>query len=418
MSKKCIKCGKMIPEEASFCPHCTAVQNEKKEIKPPIRWKRKALTVFGILLVVIAAGVLVSLHHRPQDYEGGAQITYLDKGKSYKVLLSFSQGDGVTGHAQEERTDTLADGMESALPCQLYVLNEETGELAGKEFSENVESCQVEVKAHENSQKMEHIEPVYNESFPDAAYVSDILYSADSGTNDICWNLKLKNGDTISLSTRLTVEKQAAVTYYPEYTQMETTKELQALLASIEDEIPSGTPVYLYLPAVTYEGDITFGNHVWGIYGSKDGDAVTTFTGMVSMKGLNGNYGEMSGIRFEGSSETGLNAYCLVLLSQCTFEGFDTAAVAQNGAWVNTTDCTFKNNGTALKFKTSSSYGSAPSYLNNQFIGNGTAICIDSLPGTEVLDFAGCEFSGNDVDIDNKADHPVDTAKASFDKES
>ena len=31
---------------------------------------------------------------------------------------------------REERTDTLAQGMESALPCQLYVLDQETGELA------------------------------------------------------------------------------------------------------------------------------------------------------------------------------------------------------------------------------------------------------------------------------------------------
>ena len=40
-----------------------------------------------------------------------------DLGKSYKLLLNFSEDDGVTGHAQGERTDTLAQGMESALPC-------------------------------------------------------------------------------------------------------------------------------------------------------------------------------------------------------------------------------------------------------------------------------------------------------------
>ena len=35
MSKKCIKCGEILPEDASFCPHCTTVQTEKKEIKTP-----------------------------------------------------------------------------------------------------------------------------------------------------------------------------------------------------------------------------------------------------------------------------------------------------------------------------------------------------------------------------------------------
>ena len=28
MSKKCVKCGQPLPDNASFCPHCTAVQTE------------------------------------------------------------------------------------------------------------------------------------------------------------------------------------------------------------------------------------------------------------------------------------------------------------------------------------------------------------------------------------------------------
>ena len=77
-------------------------------------------------------------------------------------------------------------------------------------------------------------------------------------------------------------------------------------------------------------------------------------------------------------------------------------------------DCSFTDNTVGLKFNTKSSYGSSPNYLNNTFTGNGTAVCIDSLPGDEILDFAGSTFSGNDTDIENKADHPIDTAKAIF----
>ena len=33
MSKKCVKCGHPLPEDASFCPCCTAVQAEKQEIQ-------------------------------------------------------------------------------------------------------------------------------------------------------------------------------------------------------------------------------------------------------------------------------------------------------------------------------------------------------------------------------------------------
>lgn len=414
MSKKCVKCGQMLPKDASFCPHCTAVQNEKKEVKVPRRWKKKALIGAAVLILVAAAGVAFSLYHKPQTYEGGAQIAYEADGKSYKVLVTFSEGDGVTGHAQGERTDTLSEGMDSALPCQLYVVNQETGELAGEEFSEKVESCKIDTKSSENSLKMEFVEPMYNESFPNAAYVSDIYFTSDSGTNDIQWTLNMKNGDTIFLTTRLTIEKLAAVTYFSEDVPMETTEELQALLDSIEEDVPSGTPVYLHLPPVTYDGEIIFGDYVWGIYGSKDGDAETTFTGTVNMRGLNGNYADLSGIRFWGDSGIGVNAYCFTYFTECSFDGWDIAAIAQNGAWVTATDSTFTNNKTALKFNTSMSYGSAPNYPNNVFSGNGTAVCIESLPGNEVIDFAGSTFVGNDIDIDNKTEHTVNIAKAIF----
>lgn len=414
MSKKCVKCGHTLPDDASFCPHCTAVQTEKQEVKMPRRWRKKVLIGLGALAVAAIIGAAFSIYHRPKTYEGRAQIVYPDGDKSYKVLLSFSESDGMTGHAQGERTDTLSEGLDSALPCQLYVIDEDTGELAGKAFSEKVESCRVDTVPAENSQKLEYVEPVYNEDFPNAAYVSDVHYTADSGTNDIEWKLTMKNGDTISLSTRLTIEKLSAVTYRPEDVPMETTEELNALLASIDEEISSDTPIHLYLPAVTYDGDITFGNHMWSIYGSTDGDAVTTFTGTVSIKGQDGNFADVSGISFEGESGTGLDAYCFVALTDCKFEGWDTAAIANDEAWVNTMNCTFTDNAVALKFNSSMAYGTSPDYLNNTFIGNGTAVCIDDLPGNEVLDFAGSTFSGNDTDIENKADHPVNTVNATF----
>ena len=57
---------------------------------------------------------------------------------------------------------------------------------------------------------------------------------------------------------------------------------------------------------------------------------MTTFTGTVSIKGHDGNYADLSGINFEGKGGIGLDAYCLVLLTDCNFTGWDTAAVAQN----------------------------------------------------------------------------------------
>ena len=72
MSKKCIKCGQPLPDNASFCPHCTAVQKEKQEIKAPKRWRKAAFGAAAVVVFLAAVGAAFSLHHRPKSYEGGA----------------------------------------------------------------------------------------------------------------------------------------------------------------------------------------------------------------------------------------------------------------------------------------------------------------------------------------------------------
>ena len=78
MGKKCVQCGHTLPDDASFCPHCTAVQTEKQEIKTPRRWKRTALTVLGIAILIAIIGMAISMYHRPKVYEGGAKIDYVE----------------------------------------------------------------------------------------------------------------------------------------------------------------------------------------------------------------------------------------------------------------------------------------------------------------------------------------------------
>ena len=72
---------------------------------------------------------------------------------------------------------------------------------------------------------------------------------------------------------------------------------------------------------------------MWEFMAAQTEMTLTTFTGTVSLRGLNGNYAEMSGIQFKGILELGVNAYCLTLLSKCSFNGWDTAAIANNEAW-------------------------------------------------------------------------------------
>ena len=85
MSKQCRNCGADLPEDASFCPLCAQSQIERREVKPPRLWRKKALITAGCALVLAAAVLCPSLavrggenHHKRQK-----------KGKGF-FHLSFS----------------------------------------------------------------------------------------------------------------------------------------------------------------------------------------------------------------------------------------------------------------------------------------------------------------------------------------
>ena len=50
MSKQCKNCGTDLPEDASFCPRCAQSQIERREVKPPRLWRKKALITAGCVL--------------------------------------------------------------------------------------------------------------------------------------------------------------------------------------------------------------------------------------------------------------------------------------------------------------------------------------------------------------------------------
>lgn len=412
MSKTCKNCGAELPEGASFCPHCTAVQAEKQTVKPPRRWRKKAL--LGLIVLVLLAVVLavIFLVHRPQTYEGGAEVVYSDREGTYHVLLSFSSGSGVVRQAEPEVDHILPAGMEYALPSQLYIYREDTDELVWEEFMEKVDSCQIEAIPAEGSKAVSPSRPVHQENFPYAALASDVFYTAESGTNELLWTLQMKNGDTLLLRQTIRVTVQQAVSYYPETTPMDTSEDLQALLTTIEAEVDRNALVYLYLPPVTYEDSFTLRNHSFSIYGGSDGTHQTTFTGTLTISSGMSGMSEITNVCFEGSGGTGINAYSGVILYSCGLTGWDIGAAAQDGAWVGAAGCRFEDNGIGLQFNTSRFSGSASFYTDNTFARNETAVSILSLPDFEVLDFSGSVFSENDTDLNNPADHPVDLSGA------
>ena len=92
--------------------------------------------------------------------------------------MTYSEADALAGQAQGDRTDMLADGLDSALPCQLYVFKmKRRGEVDWEEFTEKSEILRGrDLPPGKIQKKLEYMEPVHDENFPNAAYVSNLLF--------------------------------------------------------------------------------------------------------------------------------------------------------------------------------------------------------------------------------------------------
>lgn len=414
MSKKCLNCGADLADEASFCPHCAHSQTEKVAVMPPKPWKKRALLASVAVVILIMAALGIYRIVSPETYEGGSEVIYIDNGLTYHVLLSLQGGTGIQREAQSEVTVTLPSGGNASFPSRLYIYAENSNADVTETFMGKVKSYSVETLPEDNAEKMNFTAPEYSESFPDAALTSNVQYRAESGTNEVLWTLHMKNGDTICLRQKIHATLQLSVSYYPENVPMDTIADLQVLLDTIDAEVDPNTVVNLYLPPVTYDGGIAMKNRTYTLYGSSNEDSMTTFTGTVSIETRQPQLPELYGIHFAGDGGIGLSAREGVTLYECVFTGWDIGAIAWNGSWVAARRCTFDGNQVGLQFESNSASFSSPSYHDNTFLNNETAIEITKLPGTAVLTFSGSVFSGNGTDVKNTANHPIDLSGATI----
>ncbi len=79
MHKQCRNCGAELPEDASFCPHCTQSQIERSEVKPPRLWRKKAFLAVSCVLIAAMVILACTYANRAKTYEGGANVVYTDK---------------------------------------------------------------------------------------------------------------------------------------------------------------------------------------------------------------------------------------------------------------------------------------------------------------------------------------------------
>ena len=364
------------------------------------------------VLVLVAAALAVFLPHRPKTYEGGASVTYTDKDGTYELLVSTSSNSLEIGQPEEKRTLSLSVDETSYLPAMLGVYQD--GTLADPAaFLAKVERCTLEAFPNENG-ALDIAEPSYNEMFIASVLESDVAFTGASGTNELVWTLTMKNGDTIRLKHTFEVLPLVHQAYTAEDAPLNTTEDLQALLDRIGKEVPADTIVDIYLPPVTYTGDLHISSRAVNLYGCSDGSGRTVIEGSLTVSTHDPDNVMLQDLDFVGQGGNGLTATASTVVWNCSFTGYDIGAAVENGGMIGVEACTFRSNKIAFCYDTSSYFFFKSGFPNCTIADNGIGIQFVNLPGASPLDFGDTVFSGNGIDIDNPIQYPIDLSNAIF----
>lgn len=364
------------------------------------------------MLILAAVALAFFCVKRPKVYEGGATVAYTDQDGTYELLVTFHPDDIVNNRPVGVKSVSQSTSEVSNMTVMLGVYQD--GRIADTEaFFEKVERCTLEASPNENG-ALALTEPSYNTNFLPAARESDITYSGESGTNDLHWTLKMKNGDTIRLKQTFEVIPLIHQVYTPEDTPLDTVEDLNALLARIREEVPEDMVVDVYLPPVTYTGGFTMTSRAVNLYGCTDGSRRTVFTDTLSVNTDTPSNVMLFDLDFEGDGGTGLTATASVYMGGCTFTGWDVGAVALDGGMIGVERCTFRNNGVGFKYNTVAYHSFNDVFPDCTIEDNDIGVQFARLQGTITIDFTGSVFSGNRIDIDNPAQYSIDMSHAIF----
>lgn len=438
--KKCIHCGAPLHEEASFCHHCAKSQRESHSPELPKRRKRGLRAAAALCLAAVLASGLWVLWPReeppaepapgpglslaaepasapeptpgPAVYDnGGAEIDYTADGESYRILASFTPREGEArflsgnysaGHA-------ISPGGNYMTFTHLFVVSE-AGEFANEAFGELVEEVRISAEPVGGSEALEPSAPTLSPDDPYVFRMSGFYYNESKGENELCWEIKMKNGDTLRLYQSFTVSTVEVLSLHYTEQPMATIEELRSLLESLSVGVDPDTEITLYLPPVVYEGGLSFETRSFELVGSTDGEtgARTTFTGTVNVYGYGPTVSSFTNIAFAAEGQTGLYASESVWLENCAFTGCSVGAYADAGAWLCTLGCVFRDNGVGMEINNP---GGArltnTDFTGHSFMDNGVAFRLSACGSSETMDFIGCSFSGNGQDVECLTENKV-----------
>ena len=370
--KPCPYCGAKLPEQASFCPHCTHNVRERKPIIPPPRTWRRLLRALLPLALALAVCAGFYFYLSPKTYDAYGEITYTDDDGSYQLLVNTSNE---RFEPMPEIADTAGLDGEYRMPSRLFINHVASGANAGQMFMQKVEWCTTEfIQPADSQSPMVCSEPQPMDFSPDAALVSLFDYTGRSGSTELLWTLRMKNGDTIKLRQKISITPIETYDYYPEDYPMSTIAELQDLIDTVSREVEE---LVIDKRAINLRGSV-----------DENTSRRTTFTGNVQVSAQDGPIVYFSGISFIGSGEgVGVSASCRLQADNCRFSNWKTGLLGYGSSWI--------------------------SAINSYFDGNdGTGVLLERVPTDVTISFPGSYFQGNGTDIDNRCSQPLDISQA------
>ena len=407
LTKTCPHCGARLPEGASFCPRCARRLRAQKTIQPPSHLWGKALRwgLAAAVVIAVVAGVVYS--QLPKTYEGWGEVIYTDRDGTYQLLLGSGE-DRFT--PVPEYTEQFAREAEGRMPSRLFINHVDSGANAGDVFLQKMESATTEFQDQgDNPSPMICDPPAPADYAKEAALVSRLSLTGRSGSEELVWTLKMKNGDTIRLRQQVTIIPVERYEYHYQDYPMNTVEELQALVDRVTEEVALPDEVDLYLPPVTYEGGLTIEGRTINLHGCTDGPQRTVFTDTVRLSAGNGPISYFYDIDFVGKGDgVGVSASDRFWGEGCSFTGWKTGVLGYGDVWVNVIACQFRDNEVGFHFNSEGNYASHTKFNDNLFQNNGTAVLLERVPTDTVMNFQGSRFTGNGIDIDNRCDQPID----------
>lgn len=437
-TKTCLRCGAALPEEAAFCPVCTASQMERQTMALPRRRRRVWPVAAGCLLLVtlalpIGAALWSSTPQAetppPEDTlpltisresEDGAEPRYGElcqtyyegeDGQLYHVFAAFSPGIDGGSTMRGYCSGLLEPGCTDTGPLTLFVEEVASGRNGRDSFSALLEDWSVTVTAPDGGERCTLRDPTFDYiSTTDALLYQELTGTSACADNEILWTLQMKNGDMVTVKQGVTYSLKTVVEYHWEDTPMSTAAELQALLDDIAASAKAEEAVYLYLPAADYDAPVSVNTPVTLV-----GQEGTTFSATLTASvpdydGWTEPVVALRSLTFSGTGGTGVNACGPVYLRGCRFTGWDVAARAVNGGWIFCQeDVRFDRNAVALRLNSNFSISCGANINNTSFTRNGVALQLERIPGERmglILDY--CTFYGNGTDIENPENYTVE----------